>query len=637
MCGICGVAQIGGEPREVIDRAALERMTDVMTHRGPNDRGVYSAPGIALGVRRLSIVDVAGGHQPVSNEDERVWAVQNGELYNHEAIHAELAHRGHLLHTRCDTEILPHLFEDVAEELPARLRGKFAIAVWDGRTRRTLVARDRAGVKPLYFAVAGDVVVFASELKSVLASGLVGLELDLEAIDVYLTLGYFPAPLTPLAQVRKLPPGHRLVIGDGEVRVEPYWEFPLPEPDRTLTEDDAAEQLLAELEEAVRLRLMAEVPLGAMLSGGLDSSLIVALMARNMSEPVKTFSVGFVEDGAGSELPDAARVASAFGTDHHPLELSMNDSAVALEDLVWALDEPVADLSALGFMALSELAARDVTVALAGQGSDELFGGYSRHRRAALIDRAGGPARPVASIAARALGSRGGRYARFAHAAASTDNGSRYLALRTPFLEPALRERIAREPIRTDDRRALDVVRASAVGLNGDGALASTLYLDSRLGLVDDMLHYSDRVSMAHSLEVRVPFLDHEVIALAARIPDSLKVRGGETKVIVKRIARDVLPAEIVDKPKTGFFNRAVDAWLRRQLDAGAADVLLREDAAYAGFLDGGAVRSAVSGARAGGRFAPDSLYALLVLEVWLSSFLPRAAAEARRPVPVAG
>ena len=291
MCGICGVIQIEGEPRTVVPPDVLDWMTDSMVHRGPNDRGTYQSPGVALGVRRLSIVDVAGGHQPFFSEDGAVAAIQNGELYNHEEVRADLERNGHRLESRCDTEILPHLYEEVDERVPERLRGKFALAVWDGRRRRAVVARDRLGVKPLYYARAGDLLVFASELKSLLASGLVDGALDYEAIDAYLTFGFFSGPQTPLAGVAKLLPGHRLVVGNGRVDVEEYWRYPLPAPRSGLTVDEHAEGLLAELEESVRLRLMSDVPLGAMLSGGLDSSLIVALMARHTSGPVQTFSV----------------------------------------------------------------------------------------------------------------------------------------------------------------------------------------------------------------------------------------------------------------------------------------------------------------------------------------------------------
>ena len=326
-----------------------------MTHRGPNDRGIYSADGVALGVRRLSIVDVEGGHQPVTNEDGSIWCVQNGELYNHGDIRAGFGRR-HQLRSRCDTEILPHLYEDVGTAFPEHLRGKFGIALWDGRERRAVIARDRLGVKPLYYAEAGDVLVFASELKSLLASGLVDTELDYEAIDAYLTLGFVPGPLTPLRSVRKLMPGHRLVVDSSGVRAEEYWSYPEPDP-AEMSLEEAGERLLASLDEAVRLRLMSDVPLGAMLSGGIDSSVVVALMARNMTEPVKTFSVGFAEAGDGNELAEARFVARHFGTDHHELELSFAEQGVDLAELVWFMDEPIADLSTLGFLALSRLAA----------------------------------------------------------------------------------------------------------------------------------------------------------------------------------------------------------------------------------------------------------------------------------------
>ena len=334
MCGICGVVQLRGESRQVVAPEVLDRMTDAMTHRGPNDRGTYQADGIALGVRRLSIVDVDGGHQPFANEDQTVWAVQNGELYNHDDVRAGLRRDGHRFATRCDTEVIPHLYEAVGPAFPEHLRGKFGIALWDARERRAVVARDRLGVKPIYYADLGDVLVFGSELKSVLASGLVDVDLDLEAIDAFLTLGFVPGPMTPLRAVRKLMPGHRLVVDGRGVRVDAYWRYPEPAPVETSLED-ASEALLAGLDESVRLRLMSDVPLGAMLSGGIDSSVIVALMARHMHEPVKTFSVGFAEAGEGNELADARHVAEHFGTHHHELELSFAEQTVDLADLVW--------------------------------------------------------------------------------------------------------------------------------------------------------------------------------------------------------------------------------------------------------------------------------------------------------------
>jgi asparagine synthase (glutamine-hydrolysing) len=387
-------------------------MTDAMIHRGPDDRGVLLEPGVALGVRRLSIVDVEGGHQPFAGEDGQVWGIQNGELYNHLALREELESRGHRFRSRCDTEVIPHLYEQFGPDFPARLRGKFGLAVWDRRARRAVIARDRLGVKPLYHARVGDLVLFASELKSLLASGLIEPRIDLEALGSYLTLGFVPAPRTLLANVGKLRPGELLVVDPSGATTRRYWRHPLPAPGPQLRVEDAAQELLATLDEAVRLRLMSDVPLGAMLSGGLDSSLIVALMARHMREPVKTFSVGFREDGDTNELADARFVAQRFGTEHHELELSVNDQDVDLPGLVWHLDEPVADLSSLGFLALSRLASEHVTVALAGQGADELLGGYLKHKAAALAStwhRLPGPLRRAAGpgFAGRAAASAG--------------------------------------------------------------------------------------------------------------------------------------------------------------------------------------------------------------------------------------
>jgi asparagine synthase (glutamine-hydrolysing) len=606
----------------------LDRMTDAMTHRGPNDRGTYLRDGIALGVRRLSIVDVEGGHQPVSNETGDVWAVQNGELYNHLDIRRELAAVGHAFRSRCDTEILPHLYERDGARLPERLRGKFGLAVWDGRRRLTVVARDRLGVKPLYWARADDVVVFASELKSLLASGLVGTELDYEAIDAFLSFGFFPGPQTPLANVSKLMPGHRLVIGEGEVVTDAYWSYPKPAPEPGRTEDEWAEGLLAELEEAVRCRLMSDVPLGAMLSGGIDSSLVTALMARNMTEPVKTFSVGFAEDGDTNELADARLVANALGAEHHELELSVSEAAIDLETLVWQLDEPLADLSSLGLSALSELAARHVTVALSGQGADELFGGYAKHRAAAAAAawaRVPRPARAAATSLA-ALGP--GRVRRAARTLAAADSVERLLAM-SSHVDDDLRSRLFCGPLAELDGRAARRAVESRLGDVEDEPLPATLYIDGQLALVDDMLQYFDRASMAHSLEVRVPFLDHHLVEFAATIPSDLKVRRvSTTKYILRRAGRGLLPDRVFEKPKVGFFAASIDRWFAAQAAGEIPEYLLGADPRYGDFLRRDVVADIVA------QHAVDKdltrgrlLLSVLMLEVWLSSFLPRAVA----------
>src|SRR5262245_38301096 len=487
MCGICGVIQVRGEPRPVVAPEVLDRMTDAMTHRGANDRGTYVADGIATGARRLSIVDVEGGHQPFANEDGSIWAAQNGELYNHADIRSRLTGRGHRFNTRCDTEIIPHLYEEAGAAFPEQLRGMFGIALWDGKRRRAVLARDRLGIKPLYFAEVGDLVVFGSELKSVLASGLVPVDLDYEAIDALLTLGYVPGPMTPLAAVRKLMPGHTLVVDPSGVREEAFWSYPEPAP-ADMTLDEASERLLAGLEESVRLRLMADVPLGAMLSGGIDSSVIVALMAQQMTEPVKTFSIGFREAGEGNELADARMVAEYFGTEHHELELSFAEQTVDLAQLVWHMDEPIASLSSLGFLALSELAASEVTVALSGQGADELLGGYRKHRAAAIAGMWSRVPGPLRSAGALALKAAPGKLSRHAGTLTATDPTERLLAA-SGRLASGVRSELVRGPLAEIDGRTAQRTLQARLGSVGGDPLPAALYLDGQMALVDDMLH----------------------------------------------------------------------------------------------------------------------------------------------------
>jgi asparagine synthase (glutamine-hydrolysing) len=607
-------------------------MTDVMTHRGPNDRGTYAADGIALGVRRLSIVDVEGGHQPISNEDGSIWAIQNGELYNHRDVRGRLSRHGHRFETECDTEIIPHLYEDGGASFPTQLRGMFGLAVWDGRERRAVIARDRLGIKPLYYAEAGDLLVFGSELKSLLASGLVDTELDYEAIDAFLTLGFVPGPMSPLARVRKLMPGHVLVVDPDSVRTEAFWSYPEPAPVE-MSLDEASEQLLAGLDESVVLRLMSDVPLGAMLSGGIDSSVIVGLMASRMTDPVKTFSIGFAEAGDGNELADARLVAEHFGTDHHELELSFAEQTVDLGELVWHMDEPLADLSALGFLALSELAAEHVTVALSGQGADELLGGYRKHRAAAIAGHWARLPRPVRSAGALALRRAPERLARPAGTLTAGDPAQRLLTM-SGNLRNGLRRELFRGPLaELDGRIALRTVR-ERLGAVGDDPLPAALYLDGQLGLVDDMLHYFDRASMAHSLEVRVPFLDHKLVELCATIPARHKVRRLDTKHVLKRAARGLIPDRIIDKPKVGFFNAAVDGWFRAQTRGAISDYLLGPDPRYAEMLDRGRVERLVKEHAAGTDTRNGyTLLSVLMLEVWLSSYLPRSLSAAEPAV----
>jgi asparagine synthase (glutamine-hydrolysing) len=635
MCGITGAFAVDGSSGVPLARDVLERMTETIRHRGPDDAGLVLDDGVALGARRLSIVDVSGGHQPMPNERGDVWGAQNGEIYNHEDLRRDLAAAGHTFRTRCDTEVLPHLWEEHGPGLCEHLRGKYGVAVWDGRRREGLLVRDRLGIKPLYYAERDGLVVFGSELKAVVASGLVSDELDLDAIAAYLTLGFVPAPLTPLAGVRKLLPGERLVVADGRMRLERYWTYPSPPavPEQ-VDEREAAERLLAALDESVRMRLMSDVPLGAMLSGGLDSSVIVALMARHMDEPVKTFAVGFSGED-GNELADARRVGDAFGTDHHELELPMSGSGDDLARLAWHMDEPLMDLSALGFGALCELASRHVTVALSGQGADELLGGYRRHRLAAISGSWQRLPAPLRETGAALLRRRSTRYSSIVEALQAPDPGARMIGS-IGLIHPEFRQELYAGALSEHSDTAQRQVARHMNGSAGAVPVEAAMFLEAQLGLVDDRLHYFDRASMAWSLEVRVPFLDHEVVELCASLPPSVKVNARQGKLALRRAARGLVPDFVLDKRKIGFLSTSVGSWLGADGGALVDDLLLGPDPRYARVVDPALVRRMVGELRSGDSRHAKLVLALVMLELWLREFLPRAFGSASSSPAVA-
>jgi len=585
-------------------------MAAVLTHRGPHSVATYVDDGVALAVR-LRAEDGKG--QPYPNDSGSVRCIVDGELYDESGT---------------TLEAIPDLYERGGNDFPQRLRGKFAIALHDQAKRQTLLVRDRLGIKPLYYARAGDLFVFGSELKSVLASGLVPAELDYEAIDAYLTLGYVPTPRTPLKAVAKLSPGCRLIVDEAGLRVEPYWTFPRPAPDFAVGEREFADRLLEALEKSVRLHLRGADEAAAVLSGGLDSSFIVALLARNTSKPVKTFTVGFAEAGEQNEIGDARFVSQTFGAEHHDLELSQRERIVELPQLSWHLDEPLADLSSLGLFALSRLVAEETGAAFSGQGSDQLFGGYRKHSAAAIVGLF--KRIPGATTAARAVPARliPERLTRAAQTLAATDPATRLIAM-SGRASGDLRQRLAlRELAALDGRSAERAARSRLDGLVDD-PLAAALFLDAQLELVDDMLHYFDRATMAHSLEMRMPFLDHHFVELTATIPASLKIKRLRNRHVLRLAADGVLPSRVIsdkEKTKIGFFHSAVDSWFRAQISGAVSDYLLNDTLACGDFLDQKELQAVVRRHLAGTDTENTyGLFAILMLEVWLSSYVPRA------------
>ena len=613
-------------------------MTSAIEHRGPDEAGHGIHPGVALGMRRLSIIDVAGSHQPVSTEDDQVTAVFNGELFNFPELREELLGKGHKLATHGDSETIVHLYEEYGPDFVRRLRGMFAIALWDKPRRRLVLARDRMGVKPLYYASTPDGLAFASEVKALLAGGLVRAELDPLGAELFLAHGFVPGPYTLFAGVRKLEPAALMVFEDGKiVDHRPYWNpWEDGAPRKALPWAEEQEQLMELLRESVRARMISDVPLGVMLSGGLDSSLITALMAEQSSRPVQTFSIGFAEDEV-SELGDAGMVAKRFGTDHHALVTSAAEHTGLLDEAIWHLEGPIADVSCLGFILLSRLAREHVTVALSGQGADELLGGYRKHEiasAAAMLQRAvPAPALRLAASAARRPVQRS-TFARGMLALTTDDPVERLLAM-SRVLQPGEREELLHPDFRHPQAEAeIAGVVAQHLPPVAMSPLGETLHLDTRVALVDNMLLYFDKMSMAASLEVRVPFMDHDVVSFCSRLPDSRRVSRMRKKELLKRASRGLVDDYIIDKPKKGFFHEGLGAWLTHHRDDLVRETLLDGPALERGMYERSAVLDLVERAKLDDKKASQRLFSLLALERWMLMFVD-GQARASQPAPI--
>jgi asparagine synthase (glutamine-hydrolysing) len=618
MCGIAGFVDLAGGGEVVIDRERVRAMCRVMRHRGPDDEGTYVAPGIGLGMRRLSIIDLATGHQPITNEDGTIQVVFNGEIYNYRELRRELEALGHRFATASDTETIAHGYEAWGEGVFARLRGMFGIAIWDARARTLLLGRDRPGIKPLYYAQTGSRLYFGSEAKCVLANPEVDRTLDPAALDHFLAYLYTPRDRAIFRGLRKLLPGHYLKVHDGRVEVVRYWALPAAPPVLERSEAEALDQLEGVLADAVRSHLVSDVPLGAFLSGGIDSSLVVALMARAMDRPVTTFTVGF-DEASHDELPHARRIAQHLGTDHH--EFVVRPDALAILDrLIWHFDEPFADASAIPTWYVSEMAARHVKVVLSGDGGDELFGGYDRylpHPAVARFDRtAAGVGRALARATWRSLphGARGKNFLR--HVA--RDAEGRYLDSVTLYHADE-RQRLlsadARAALRDWD--AERYFRAPFQRLRALPFPVQMMAFDFETYLPDDCLTKVDRMSMAHSIESRVPLLDHHVVEFAATLPADLRIRGGARKYLLKTLAYRLMPRPLLDRPKQGF-EMPLDAWFRGSLREVFGDLLSSQRTRERGYFDYTFVEKVLDEHLRGRRNHGLRLWQLLVFELWL-------------------
>jgi asparagine synthase (glutamine-hydrolysing) len=619
MCGICGVATAEGAPP---DLEAVRRMSRSLAHRGPDSDGLFEEGGVALAARRLSIIDLDRGDQPLTNEDGSVVVVQNGEIYNHRELRRELERRGHRFATASDTEVLAHLYEEHGEGFVERLRGMFAIAVWDARRRRLLLSRDRFGIKPLYYRAAGGSIAFASELKAMLELPGHSRAIDPRAVASYLAFNSVPAPLTIFTEARKLPPGHTLLWEEGEPAISRYAR-PAPEPADRVRRGPAAslaDELRETIRDSVRAHLVADVPVGVLLSGGVDSAGLTALAAEQAGEPVKTFSIGFEEESF-DELERARLVADRYRTDHHELVLRP-DAVELLPKLVEAFDEPFGDSSAVPTYLVSELAAGEVKVALSGEGGDELFGGYYTYVADQLAPRLGRLAALAAPLVDRLPSSDEKvsfdyKAKRFARAAAIGDPLERHLGWKEIFSEDARAELVGGGDPGWDP---LDVYRERYAETAGAEPLARLQDLDLGIYLVDDLLVKTDRASMAHSLELRVPFLDERVAGFAMGLATPLKVRGLAKKRLLRRALAPLLPKEVLRGPKQGF-SIPLAAWLRGPLKGFAEEVLSPRELSRQGCLDPEAVAPMIERHCSGREDLSRQLWGLMAFTLWFDRY----------------
>jgi asparagine synthase (glutamine-hydrolysing) len=621
MCGISGV--VAGDAGDL--GAVADRQLDLLEHRGPDARGSFPGSDALIAQNRLAIIDLISGDPPITNENRSIAVVLNGEIYNFTELRGELVRGGHEFRSRGDTEVIAHLAEELAPvELARRLDGMFAFAVWDERRGRLVLGRDRVGKKPLYYWRSGDRLVFGSEIKALFADPAVPRRLDAAAIPAYLTFGYVPTPRTFFEDIRSLPPGHVLSFETGrEPQIERYWEPPVAGVDGharvDLSLDVAATEVRSRLERAVERRLISDVPLGAFLSGGIDSTTVVGIMAGKLDRPVQTFTIGFEDREGFDERPYADLAAKRHRTDHHVFVVRPN-AVDLVERLVWHHDQPFGDSSAVPTFLLSEVTRSGVTVALSGDGGDEVFAGYERfaaglvaRRYAALPGAIQGVTRgAVGVLPPKALRGRAASLQRFARVA-SQGLPDAYRSWISYVEDP---ERLALVNGRSDEW-ALDDYRAIWASSAGAEPLDRLLDLNLRTYLLDDLLVKTDRMSMAHGLEVRCPFLDTDLIAFAASLPPELKARGLTLKRVLKKAVADLLPHEILRRPKRGF-GVPLDRWFREDLQSYVASTLGAPDARVRTHLAPDAVDRMIAEHDAGRRNHGQALWTLLTLEVFL-------------------
>jgi asparagine synthase (glutamine-hydrolysing) len=621
MCGICGIVAFDRD--RVAEPRIVKAMADSIRHRGPDDEGLYASGQVALGHRRLSIIDVAGGRQPICNEDGTVWIVFNGEIYNFKELRRELVAKGHEFQTNSDTEVIVHLYEDYGPECVSRLWGMFSFAIWDERKRAFLLARDRVGIKPVYYTVVDEQLVFASEIKALLKHPAVIRRPNLKALASFLMHLYVPGADTAMTGVHRLLPGHYLMVEDARVSCTQYWVLHFPAEPMRGTEEEIARELAALLKDTVRGHMLSDVPVGVLLSGGVDSTAMLSFAVEESQRAVDTFTVGFSNEGVTDERPYARMAASRYGSRHHEMTISARDFMAFLPRYVWHMEEPVCEPPAVALYYVTELARRHVKVLLSGEGGDEGFAGYQNYRNLVWLERFKALGRfPAASVATGVellqRASRNGRWRKFAHIMRhdlADYYWSRSAGPMSAFAQskPQLYTEAFRAELR--EARPNDFIRDLFRQARGDSPLNQMLYVDTKTWLPDDLLIKADKMTMANSVELRVPLLDHRVLEFAASVPTRMKLKGFRTKHILKQALKDRVPKEILERPKSGF-PVPYRKWLKDELKDFVHDVLTDRRTRSRGYFDEGAMAALLSRSQHEADLSAE-VFSLVTLVLW--------------------
>jgi asparagine synthase (glutamine-hydrolysing) len=628
MCGICG--KLNFEPEARVESALIRAMLNTIRHRGPDDEGVYLARQVGLGHRRLSIIDLNSGHQPISNENGSIWIVFNGEIYNYRELRSFLLSKGHVFKTQTDTEVIVHLYEEIGPQCVEKLRGMFAFAIWDENKKSLFLARDRVGIKPLYYCLTKKSLLFGSEIKAILADPTVDREIAPDIIDRFLTFLYVPGEETLLKGISKLAPGHYLVLKDGRAEIRQYWDLQFQKPERTPSIKDAERQLLSLLAEAVEQHMIADVPVGVLLSGGVDSTAVLSFAAEKTDKEISSYTVGFSDPTVADERPYARLAAETFGSRHYEMTISAKDFADFMPRYVWHMEEPVCEPPAIALYYVSKLASEHVKVLLSGEGGDEAFAGYSNYRNIAWLERLKSVFPPLNSTTAWGLSTANSwlhspRIAKYAplmnvqfpnYYYSRTSNPFRYSGnglgeLYTSSFAGSIQKEHTIEPL-----------RRLFANVKGQGVLDQMLYIDTKTWLPDDLLIKADKMTMANSVELRVPLLDHKVLEFAASLPSQYKVKGFTTKRILKDTLSKRVPQRILDRKKVGF-PVPYESWLRNECKDVTWSVLTDRKTAQRGYFENNAIKRLIERNNNDGIYSKE-VFSLVTLELWHRAFLDR-------------